>query len=78
MKPEVKRAFDSGVRELRQRITQAEYKARVFSYQDAMDQLTWLLLDVRKLRDEMYNRQNQEELCLDETGSDKNADGMPA
>jgi hypothetical protein len=73
MKPEGKRAFDRGIRELRLRITQAEYCARLEGYQETQDQLTWLLLDLNKLRDEIRNHQNQGVICLD-SKTDKDSD----
>lgn len=67
MRKETRNAFYTGIRELRQRITQAEYQARKGEYQDTQDQLTWLFLDVKKLREELRNLQNQEVLGVADT-----------
>lgn len=68
-----KNALEKGLIQIRKRINPLSDVARRKEYQVLADQLTWLLLDVKKMREEVYAAQNQEVLPLDDTAS-KNAD----
>ena len=75
LKRETKLALAKGVRELRQRITAVEYDGRMKGYREVHQQLIWLEIDARKIRDELFALENQETLPFDNTPN-QNKDRM--